>query len=247
MQDKQPTIYTTIYNQSLAEKKLFGLLIDPENYSFNQLERTVKAAEVAEVDFFLVGGSLVSTRIDTTLTAIKQLTKRPVILFPGSPMQISFLADGILFLSLISGRNPDFLIGNHVVAAPYLRKTNLEIIPTGYILVGGGGVSSVEYMSNTRPIPVDKPDIAVATALAGEMPGQKLIYLESGSGAGNTVPEELVRCVKKAVSIPVIVGGGVRTGVDVKNLYQAGADIVVVGNAVEENYELLLELTDVVR
>jgi len=163
-------------------------------------------------------------------------------LFPGSLLQLSDKADGILLLSLISGRNPDYLIGNHVLAANFLKKSGLEIIPTGYILIDGKSVSSVEYISNTRPIPVEKPDIVVATALAGEMLGHKLIYLEAGSGADRRISEQVVAEVKKNIGIPLMVGGGIRNPEDVLNLYRAGADIIVIGTAAEEDPHILSKM-----
>jgi phosphoglycerol geranylgeranyltransferase len=165
---------------------------------------------------------------------LKEHSAVPVILFPGNVLQISPRADGILLLSLISGRNPEFLIGNHVIAAPILRKTNLEIIPTGYILIENGRTTSVEYMSNTKPIPADKIDLAVATAMAGEMLGHKLIYLEAGSGARDQVNARMIREVRSQISIPLVVGGGIENGEQIRDAYRAGADIIVVGSAIEK-------------
>ena len=235
-----------IYNTLLSNPaKKFALLIDPDNHSENSLIKTLTIANKAGIDFILVGGSLVSKPIDRTVEIIKNTASAPVILFPGSLLQLSEKADGILLLALISGRNPDYLIGNHVLAAHFLKKSGLEIIPTGYILIDGNSVSSVEYISNTRPIPVEKPDIVVATALAGEMLGYKLIYLEAGSGADRRVSERVVAEVKKNIAIPLMVGGGIRTPEDVLNLYKAGADIIVVGTAVEDNPELLEKMVAV--
>ena len=186
------------------------------------------------VDFILVGGSLVSVSVDETVSLLKKNTRVPVILFPGNVLQISPRADGILLLSLISGRNPEFLIGNHVIAAPVLRKSSLEIIPTGYILVENGRTTSVEYMSNTKPIPADKTDLAVATAVAGEMLGHKLIYLEAGSGARDYVNATMIREVRSQISIPLIVGGGIENGDQIRETYRAGADIIVVGSVIEQ-------------
>jgi putative glycerol-1-phosphate prenyltransferase len=233
--------YDTII-QKIRSNKLFALLIDPEKYTDESLVRTVKTAEIAEVDFYLVGGSIISDKIDGTISLIKKLTKKPVIIFPGSLLQISPLADGILLLSLISGRNPEFLIGNQVIAAPYLKRSNLEIISTSYILIESAVTTSVEYVSNTKPIPASKTDLVVATAMAGEMLGHKLIYLEAGSGAEKCLSQKLIEEVKKNINIPLVVGGGIRKKEDVMKLYHAGADIVVVGNAVEENYTITLDL-----
>jgi phosphoglycerol geranylgeranyltransferase len=235
-----------IYYSLIANPaKKVALLIDPDNHTDASLVKTLSVARIAAVDFILVGGSLVSKPIDHTVEIIKNESVVPVILFPGSLLQLSEKADGILLLSLISGRNPDYLIGNHVLAAHFLKKTGLEIIPTGYILIDGKSVSSVEYISNTRPIPVEKPDIVVATALAGEMLGHKMIYLEAGSGADRRVSECVVAEVKKNIRIPLMVGGGIRTPEDVLNLYKAGADIVVIGSAAEDDPGILPKLVAV--
>jgi len=193
----------------------------------------------------LVGGSLTSFPIDETLSAIKRITSVPVVLFPGNLLQLSARADGILLLSLLSGRNPEYLIGNHVLASQFLKKSGLEIIPTGYILIDGHTLTSVEYISNTRPIPAEKSDIIVATALAGEQLGLKLIYLEAGSGASDQVSQRIVSQVRRSITIPVLVGGGIRTPEDVRNLYRAGAHGVVVGTAIEEQYQRLPDLAAV--
>jgi len=237
-----------IYNTLIASPaKKLALLIDPDKHTDASLVKTLALAGSAAVDFILVGGSLVSKPVDHTVEIIKKASPLPVILFPGSLLQLSDKADGILLLSLISGRNPDYLIGNHVIAAHFLKKSGLEVIPTGYILIDGKSASSVEYISNTRPIPDEKPDTVVATALAGEMLGHKLIYLEAGSGADRRVSERVVTEVKKNIRIPLMVGGGIRTPEDVQNLYNAGADIIVVGSAVEEDPEILLKLAEVRR
>jgi phosphoglycerol geranylgeranyltransferase len=235
-----------IYNTLIATPaKKIALLIDPDNHTDSSLVTTLSVAGDATIDFILVGGSLVSKPIDHTIEIIKKASPLPVILFPGSLLQLSDKADGILLLSLISGRNPDYLIGNHVLAAHFLKKSGLEIIPTGYIIIDGKSVSSVEYISNTRPIPVEKSDIVVATALAGEMLGHKLIYIEAGSGADRRVSERVVTEVKKNIRIPLMVGGGIRTPEDALSLYQAGADIIVVGTAAEEDPEILLKMAAV--
>jgi phosphoglycerol geranylgeranyltransferase len=229
-----------IYNSLFSgNRKVFALLIDPEKHSSAILKKTVEVASDAEVDIILVGGSLTSFPIDETLVAIKSITQIPVVLFPGNLLQMSSKADGILLLSLISGRNPEYLIGNHVLASQFLKKSGLEIIPTGYILIDGHYLSSVEYISNTRPIPSDKADLIMATALAGEQLGLKLIYLEAGSGANNRVRKEIVTRVKESITVPLIVGGGLRTPEDIRELYKAGAAGVVVGSAVEDDYKVL--------
>lgn len=231
-----------IYDLICKPGKKFALLIDPDKYKVHTLIATLYAAEELKINLILVGGSLVSDRIDATIEIIGKNTNIPVVLFPGSLLQLSSKADAILLLSLISGRNPEYLIGNHVLAAPYLKRTNLEVIPTGYILVGEGVPSSVEYISNTQPIPPNKLDLVSATAMAGEFLGNKLIYLESGSGASNPVSPELIKEVKRNISIPLVVGGGLRTPEQVAAISKAGADMVVVGNAIENNLELLNDL-----
>lgn len=231
-----------LYSQTFFGGKKFALLIDPDQYSVHSLIATVYAANESEVNIILVGGSIVADRVDETIEIIKKHTDIPVILFPGSLMQLSNKADGVLLLSLISGRNPEYLIGNHVLAAPYLKKTKLEIIPTGYILIESKEISSVEYVSNTRPIPRNKIDIIVATAVAGEMLGNKLIYLEAGSGASEPVDEKIINEVKRNISIPLIVGGGLKNQDDTEKILNAGADIVVVGNAIEKDLNKLHQI-----
>jgi putative glycerol-1-phosphate prenyltransferase len=232
-------------NNSSSERKLFALLLDPENYSEREAANVSQEADRAGVDFILVGGSLISKPLDGFIQTIKLNCSIPVIIFPGSAMQVSPEADGIFYLSLISGRNPEFLIGNHVISSKILQKTDIEIIPTGYILVSGGkGVSSVEYISNTKPIPEDKPDIIVSTALAGQYLGLKAIYLEGGSGARAAIPGEVITEVKKNIKVPLIVGGGLKTKEDVNVACRAGADMVVVGNAIEQGSYKLHEMVD---
>ncbi len=223
----------------LGKGKKLAVLIDPGKQSDEALFETIKIANQAKVDFILVGGSLVSEFMDDYLEVITKNSKVPVILFPGNLMQLSNKADGILLLSLISGRNPDYLIGNQVHAAYYLKKSGLEIIPTGYILIGTQSASSVEYISNTRPIPENKTDIILATAIAGELMGNKLIYLEAGSGSNKIIKRNIITEVKRNISIPLIVGGGIKSRDDIKDIFEAGADIIVVGSAVEENPEMI--------
>jgi len=226
-------------------KKLFALLLDPENYSEQQVVNITKEAEKAGVNLILTGGSLISNSIDRFIRIIKSNCNIPVCLFPGNVMQISSEADGIFFLSLISGRNPDLLIGNHVMVARMLQNTDIEVIPTGYILVKSGiDISSVEYMSNTKPIPEDKTEIIVSTALAGEMLGLKAIYLEGGSGAESAISSNIIKEVKANINIPLIVGGGLKRKEDIRNVCSAGADMVVVGNAIEQFPEKLYEMAN---
>lgn len=235
-------IYNTILNSG---RKLFGVLIDPDKYEEEMIASTSKNAASANVDFFLVGGSLITNNhLDKCITIIKENCKIPVILFPGSVMQIHSKADAILLLSLISGRNPDLLIGKHVIAAPYLKESGLEILPTGYMLIESGKATTALYISNTTPIPRDKEDIAACTALAGEMLGLKLTYLDAGSGAEHPVPQSMITRVRNNIASPIIVGGGIKTPEAAVRACKAGADMVVVGNAIEKEKNLILELAE---
>ena len=232
-----------LISQSISNnKKLFALLIDPDQHTTESLTNLSKNADESGVDLIFVGGSLLNNDIDKSFELIKKNTTIPALLFPGSLLQITNKADGILLLSLISGRNSDLLIGNHVIASARIKRSNLEVLPTGYILIEGGKSTSVEYMSNTKPIPAEKIDIAVATAMAGEMLGLKYIYLEAGSGAKTSINIKIIKGVKENISIPLIVGGGIKTPNDVKSAVNAGADIIVVGNVIEQNPEILPEL-----
>lgn len=225
-----------------STKKKLGFLIDPDNYTLEQLKNAVNSANAAQVDVFLIGGSIVSARLDEHICYIKENSDIPVMLFPGNLLQLSNKADGILLLSLISGRNPEFLISNHVLAAQFIKASKMECIPTAYILLNGGNVTSVEYISNTKPIPQDKHDIIVATSIAGELMGNKVIYLECGSGANVNVSPEIVKKVVENTSIPLVVGGGIRTPETAIELLRAGADMIIVGNAIEHKTSLLIEI-----
>ena len=237
-------IYEKIAAAQSASRKLFALLVDPDKNDDATLIRTAQLAQEAHVDFLLVGSSILLEKgVDHCVELLRENCSLPVILFPGNTLQVTTKADALLFLSLISGRNPDLLIGQHVVAAPFLRQSNLEVLSTGYLLIDSGAPTSASYMSQTLPIPHDKDDIAAATALAGEMLGMKLIYLDAGSGARYTVRTSMIEKVRGTVRTPLIVGGGIRTAEKVIALCQAGADIVVVGNSIEERPELLFELT----
>lgn len=236
-------IYESILNK-LKKQKILAVLIDPENYSDSELSLRIKIADQQNVDLILIGGSLVSSNLHGPIETIKSLCNIPVVLFPGSLLQISDNADAILLISLISGRNPENLIGNHVAAAPTLKKSGLEILSTGYMLIGNADDSAVGYMSNTRAIPETKTDIASATAIAGEMIGHKIIYLEGGSGAGKPISAKMITAVKKCISTPLIVGGGIRSRKDAEAAYAAGADILVVGNAIEENPDLITDISE---
>lgn len=205
----------------------------------------VRKAENANINYIFFGGSLITkTEEFDSLKMIKKITSIPVILFPSSPAQIRSEADALLFLSLLSGRNAEYLIGHHVAAAPILKNSTLEILPTGYLLIGCGRPTTAEYVSGTQPIPYHKPSIAAATAMAGEMLGLGLIYLDGGSGADQAVSAAMITEVRKSVGLPLLVGGGIRNGEAAAKAFAAGADMIVVGNGVEENPNLIEELDE---
>lgn len=240
-----------IQNLFLSNKKLgrksFTVLIDPDKLSLNKTDELVQLAVDAKVDYFFVGGSLViSNHLDECIQQIKSACDIPVILFPGSPSQVSKYADAILYLSLISGRNPELLIGQHVISAPFVKNSGLEIMPTGYMVIDGGAPTTVSYISNASPIPADKEDIAMCTAMAGEMLGMKLIYMDAGSGAKNPIPETMIEKVAKNIESPLIIGGGI---VDAEKAYRnckVGADVIVIGNAIEKDPTLIKEIASAV-
>jgi putative glycerol-1-phosphate prenyltransferase len=234
-------ILQSIQTALQTQKKQLGVLIDPDKFNLG----LVSLFKTEKPDFILVGGSLLSKNIDSVISEIKTQTDLPVVIFPGNAMQISAKADAILFLSLISGRNPEFLIGNHVQAAPLLQQTDLEVIPTSYILVENGKTTAVEYMSNTRPIPADKTEILLATALAGQYLGHRLLYLEAGSGAQAVVTKTIIGEVKANLDIPIMVGGGIQTTEQLKAVYSAGADVAVLGTILENNATLLSDFLQV--
>lgn len=242
-----PIFESFLETRNSASKKLV-VLIDPDKLKVGKLEELVHLSAHAGVDYFFIGGSLVvNNRLDQVLRHIRESCSIPLVLFPGNSFQLSYSADAILFLSLISGRNPELLIGNHVLAAPYLKLSPLEIIPTGYMLVDGGVPTTVQYISNTQPIPANKADVALCTALAGEMLGLKMLYMDAGSGAKNPVPTDMIAAVSQATEIPLIVGGGIKTPEAAFKAAQAGADILVVGTAVEQTPGLLPELVAAVK
>ena len=240
-------IYTSFTEAKQKNKKCLAVLIDPDKMRLSNMNSVIEHAMRAQVDYFFVGGSLIlDDMMDFCLDALKSQSTIPTILFPSSPQQINKKADGILFLSLISGRNPDLLIGQHVLAAPILKNTKLEVISTGYMLIDGGAATTASYISSTIPIPNHKDEIAYCTALAGEMLGLKTIYMDAGSGARQPVSQSMIKTVSKAINIPLIVGGGMRTPEQVGMNAIAGADIIVVGNAFEKNPELISEMTEAV-
>jgi len=240
-------MYSPIYQKILASKerarKLSAVLIDPDKASEKHLDQLLKCVHDAGVDLLLLGGSLLSgNRLDMVAKSIKLRTKLPLILFPGHSMQLTSEADAILLLSLISGRNPEYLIGQHVQAAPTIRQMNIETISTGYILVDGGQMSTTSYITQTIPIPSNKSEIAVATALAGQLLGMQMMYLEAGSGARTTLPEELVCDVVGNVGIPVWCGGGIDHPEKAYRIAGAGSDVVVFGNVFEKDTSLMNEM-----
>lgn len=238
------TIYERFQDKS---RKKIAVLIDPDKPTDAQVLSVVAKANAADVDFFFVGGSLLTTdSLEHCIKVIKANSNIPVLIFPGNSLQISKYCDGFLLLSLISGRNPEMLIGRHVIAAPYLKLFGNEIIPTGYMLIDSGRQTSVSYMSDTTPIPHDKDDIAMCTALAGEMLGLKLIYLEGGSGAINPVSDSMISKVRQMIDIPLIVGGGISTPEMAAAKAQAGADVICIGTKFEEEPELLQRFADAV-
>ncbi|MCU0449823.1 MAG: geranylgeranylglyceryl/heptaprenylglyceryl phosphate synthase [Bernardetiaceae bacterium] len=224
-------------------RKGLAILVDPDKTSPTGCTQLLAACAGHQPDCFMVGGSLItSPHLEAVVAFFKQETEVPVLLFPGHYSHVCPQADALMFLSLISGRNPEYLIGQHVVAAPHLRRSGLEIIATGYLLVHGGNLTTVAYMSNTTPLPPDKPDLTAATALAGEMLGLKMLYLDAGSGAQWSVPPALVEAARSVTQVPLIVGGGIREVATLRQLYAAGADLAVIGTASEQQPGLLPQL-----
>lgn len=237
-------VLTHIFENKKAGLKSLAVLIDPDNLALPDLEKQVKHAIDGQVDYFFVGGSMITEDcLDETLAYIKSVTKIPVVIFPGSVYQVNDKADAILFLSLISGRNPELLIGKHVLAAPMLKKSGIEVLPTGYLLVDGGKPTTASYISGSLPIPNNKPNIAACTAMAGEMLGLKLNFLDAGSGAEQAVTTDMIKATSKASDNPLIVGGGISTVEKAVANWNAGADIIVVGTAFESNPKLLADIS----
>lgn len=240
------SILNTLHERHKQGKKSIAVLIDPDKVETpSELQHLVNLASENLIDFFFVGGSLLTTtNLSEVVRLIKDNVTIPVVLFPGNSMQVEPYADALLFLSLISGRNPELLIGQHVIAAPIIKNTRLEVIPTGYILINSGRTTSVAYISNTTPIPEDKYSLAACTAMAGEMLGLQTIYLDAGSGAERAISPKMINTVRKAVKTPLIVGGGINTGRKAIDALEAGADMIVIGNALEKNPDLLTEIAD---
>lgn len=219
------------------------MLVDPDKMQLQDMPRLAMLCNEADVNFLLVGGSLVlAHQMEACIKEFKAHSDIPVLLFPGNPAQVSPYADALLYLSLISGRNPDLLIGQHVVSAPMVKASGLEVISTGYMLIDGGVPTTVSYMSHSTPIPANKPDIALCTAWAGELQGKHLIYMDAGSGAKYPISEEMIYRVSSNIDLPLIIGGGIQTPEKVQKNCKAGANIVVVGNAIEKDSSLIKEL-----
>lgn len=229
------TIYKTILLNREMKRKMLAVLLDPDQCKGSLLASTIAVLKTHVPDFIFVGGSLTVSSADSLIEVLKEETKAEIVLFPGNASQFSTKANALLYLSLLSGRNAEFLIGQHITSSIAIKKSNIEVIPTGYLLIDGGRPSSVEYISNTRPIPRDKKEIALSTAVASELLGMRIVYLEAGSGAHLPVPAEMIEYVSNGLSLPLIVGGGITEIAQLEAAFDAGADLVVVGNEFEQN------------
>jgi putative glycerol-1-phosphate prenyltransferase len=236
-------LYQDLLTAKRAGKKKLAVLIDPDEVRLGKMDQILEISKRAKVDYFFIGGSLiVNNQLDACLTSIRERCDIPMVLFPGDSYQLSYRADAILFLSLISGRNAELLIGKHIIVAPYLKMSPLEVISTGYMLIDGGVPTTVSYISNTSPIPNNKADVAVCTAIAGEMLGLKCLYMDAGSGAKEPVSIELIDAVSSATSVPLIVGGGIQTPEKARENIEAGADVIVIGSAFEKDPSLIMSI-----
>lgn len=245
--EKDMSVYQKLLKVRDEKGAGFLVLLDPDRMSIREIVDLAKKSEEGGADGFLVGSSLLlSTRFDEAVREIKAHVRVPVTIFPGNANQVSRYADAILFLSLLSGRNPHLLIGEQVKAAPAIKEFGLEPIPTGYLLIESGATTSVQFMSDTQPIPRNKPDIVKAHALAAEYLGMKFVFLEAGSGAESPVPDEIIKEVKEFISIPIIVGGGVKEPKVARSKAKSGASFVVIGNFLEEDDSLIKEFADAI-
>jgi phosphoglycerol geranylgeranyltransferase len=236
-------LYNVLIERKKQGVKSIAVLIDPDKAEYTNLKHLLSLCKISSVDFLFIGGSLMtSNHFEEVVSFIKSHSTIPLVIFPGSSAQISKGADAFLLLQLISGRNPDYLIGQHVMAAPALKNSGLEIIPTAYMLIESGKLTTAHYISQTLPIPRDKSDIALSTALAGELLGLKMIYLDAGSGAEYCVPNKMIAEIAKNISLPLVVGGGLNSPEKIEKAFEAGADLCVIGNALEQDPELLLSL-----
>lgn len=242
------TILEQLVVKKQKKQKSFAVLLDPDKLSMPAFQKIIRLGVECKVDFFFIGGSLLAgDSLHELVLEIKSTTSIPVVLFPGNNLQIDPNADAILFLSLISGRNPEYLIGQQVVAAPILRNTRLEILSTGYMLVDCGEQTTVSYISNTTPIPYEKSSVAACTAMAGEMLGLKLIFLDGGSGSQKPISRKMIATIRKVVDVPLIVGGGINSPGKAVDAWLSGADVVVVGNGIEKDPNLLIEIAEKVQ
>ncbi|MCK4406933.1 MAG: geranylgeranylglyceryl/heptaprenylglyceryl phosphate synthase [Bacteroidales bacterium] len=241
------SIYTSLIEKQKQGKKQFAVLVDPDKPSDKEIINIAENAQKSSVDYFFVGGSLLTNNnLDICIKLLKEHSTIPVVLFPGNTLQMSNKADAFLFLSLISGRNAEMLIGRHVIAAPYLKLSGLEVISAGYMLIDSGKPTTVSYMSNSFPIPSDKIDVAACTAMAGEMLGLKMIFMDAGSGALKPISKEMIAIVKQSISIPLIIGGGIDSPEKALENVKAGSDIIVVGNCIEKDNSLIAAIADAV-
>ncbi len=238
-------IHTILKQLNTNGKTQLAVLIDPDKPDSSLLDAQLDAIEKAKVPFIFFGGSLLTRFVlEEKLAYIKKRTTAKIVLFPGSIQQVSPQVDAILFLSLISGRNPELLIGQHVLAAPMIKQSGLEVLSTGYMLIDGGQPTTASYISGSLPIPANKPDIAACTAMAGEMLGLQHIYLDAGSGAQNPVSAKMIATVRKEVNVPIIVGGGIKDAAKAVESAKAGANIVVVGNITEKQPQIIFEISE---
>jgi putative glycerol-1-phosphate prenyltransferase len=241
------SLYSLLTERKAKQKKSFAVLIDPDKAPVAVLDELIALGAESAVDFWFVGGSLViSHQLEEQVQYLKKHSDIPVILFPGSPSQVTRYADALLYLSLVSGRNADLLIGQHVLSAPLVKQSGLEVLSTGYMVIDGGAPTTVSYISNASPIPSNKKEIAQCTAMAAEMLGMKLIYLDAGSGARTPISEEMVTAVATQIDVPLIVGGGITTAEKAAAICRAGADVVVVGNAIEKDRSLIQAISEAV-
>lgn len=248
MKTANSKIADLLSTRRIEKRKSFAVLLDPDKINFSTFPKFLEYAAEHGVDFFFVGGSLITNyAIDQLIAAIHEHTDIPAILFPGSSLHIDPSADAVLFLSLISGRNADLLIGQHVIAAPLLKRSGIEVLPTGYLLIESGKLTTVSYISNTTPLPRDKPGIVACTAMAGEFLGLKHIFLDAGSGAQFPVTGETIAAVRETVDTPIIVGGGIDSYEKADIALKSGADVIVVGNGIEQNPDLLPEIAACVK
>ena len=237
-------IYQSLLQHKEKGQKSFAVLIDPDKVTVDKIDELTALAIEARVDYLFVGGSLVVTnRLDEVVQQIKKNCDIPVILFPGSPSQITPYADALLYLSLISGRNAELLIGQQVISAPFVKQSGLEIISTGYMVIDGGAPTTVSYISNAAPIPADKNEIAMCTAMAGEMLGMKLVFMDAGSGAKRPITEAMIEKVAQIIEVPLVIGGGITDPEKAYRNCKAGADVIVIGNAIEKDASLIKEMS----